>query len=180
MSETPSLPEATIPVVQRFVIGMDRLAINRATRNLESSALIYFWSTFQSTVDIPFPGAVTGSPVDDIAAVLAGSKPATIVFSDTLREPAVAKFITEEKDRFKSISIGETVDHYGGHLYFFGRKENVNALAQLYQRRGGDDAPLRADEGFHREAGEALGYPIEAIDDFIARISNSKEIAQQK
>lgn len=180
MSEKTLSHEPASVETQMFVADMNHAVVNTATRNLGSSERVQFWSTFQPTANILFPSKATGRTVDDISAVLAGSKPATILLLTDLNEPLVSKLITEEANRFESLYRDEAVDYYGHIKYFWGKEENVRNLANLYQGRGGDDSPLPADEGFHRAVGEALGYPIEAIDAFIAIISSSKEHVQRK
>jgi len=180
MTPYPSSHEPTSTEAQTFIAEMQRGDVARATVDLDSSQRIQFWSTFQSTIDIPFPSVATGREVDDIAAVTAGSKPATILMAEDFLDPMIDGFMTQQKDRIKLLSTSQAVDHYGGTKYFLGHEENVRILADLYQGRGGGDSPLPADENFHRAVGEALGYPKEAVDAFIAQIASLEEHAQQK
>lgn len=175
MSQNPSFREHTNTDTPPYSLGMDRLAINSATSGLNSSELVQFWSTFQSTEDVPNPAAATGRIVDDIAAVLAGSKPATLLDANEVYNPSVETFINDEEDHFDQLFFGQAVDYYGGRKYFVGKEENVRTLSELYEGRGGIDSPRPADENFHRAVGEALGYPTEAIDAFILRIVSSEQ-----
>ena len=174
-SYEPINPEPTV-----FTTGMGHAEIDRITESLNPSELIHFWGTFQARPDLLFPSATTQRPVDDVAAVMAGSKPATVMISEDLSDPLVVRLVEEEKDRFDTLSRSYAIDHYGGIKYFLGREENVKTLAEQYEGRGGDDSPKKADESFHRAVGEALGYPAEAIDAFVAGILASEERAKQK
>ena len=153
---------------------MDRSDILLATSNQTPSDRVKFWSTFQSTLELPSPSFATGSAADDVSAVVAGSKPATILRAEALADPLIKRLITQEAKQSTPLSMTKSVNYYGCPLYFLGKTANVTALAALYHGRGGDDSPLPADESFHRAVGAALGYPAEAIDNYITRISETK------
>jgi hypothetical protein len=175
MSEKPLIHETAGTEPQTYTIGLDPATVDIMTKDLSSSERVRFWSTFESTVDIPHPSIATGRMVDDVSAVFAGSKPAVIIFPEDLDDPLVKELFSEERDQYKSLAKRGARDYYGGQRYFLGKEENVKDLSELYFERGGDDSPRPADESFHRAVGSALGYSPEAINNFVAQISRSKE-----
>lgn len=180
MSSTPPTHEPIDPAPRVFTVGMERAEMYRITMTMDPKERVHFWSTFQSTAEVAFPSAATSRVVDDIAAVLSGSKPATIVSPEEAGEPSVNDLIEEENDRFNALSTAEAFDHYGGLKLFWGKPDSVSALANLYAGRGGADSPIPADESFHRAVGKALGYPPAAIDAFVERISSQDEYDRRK
>jgi hypothetical protein len=169
-AQTPH--ESPLGKDQTYQVGMDHETVRTLAGDLDSNERVQFWGTFESTVETPHPAIATGEPIDDIAAVLAGSKPAVIIEPGELEDPLVEKLLfQDERERYKSLTTAGARDYYGGQKYFLGQAENVKALVELYRDRGGDDSPRPADESFHRAVGEALGYAPEAIDNFIERTS---------
>lgn len=84
-----------------FVKGMDHFDISRAIASLDPISRVRFWSTFEPTVEFPYPSfAGVGSSIDDMAAVISGSKPATILTPGDLDtgKPAVATFLDFIRD----------------------------------------------------------------------------------
>ena len=133
---------------QTFDVGMDRLEVVNATRDLSPGERVRFWSTFQSSDEDTYPSVITGKTVDDVSAVLSGSKPATILELEDLEDPSIEELIAREQDRFGLLFVGETVDYYGRTKYFLGKSESVEALSELYRGRGGIESPLPVDEIF--------------------------------
>lgn len=154
---------------------MDPNTINAMTQDLGPTERVQFWSTFESTIDMPNPTRATGRAVDDVSAVFAGSKPAVIISPEDLDDPDIKELFTTERETYQGLTKRGARDHYGGQSYFLGQEENVAALQELYYDRGGDESPRSADEAFHRAVGEALGYAPEAIDSFIEQISKSNK-----
>lgn len=148
---------------------MGRDEAREATQYLGSHQRVQFWSSFESSVETPFPAMATGKFIDDIAAVFAGSKPATMFSPRILGNPAVRMLIAEEGDAFNRLSTAQSVDLFGGIACFIGLHENVENLAKLYSGRDGEGSPLPADTDFHRAVGQNLGYTDEAIADFLTR-----------
>ena len=171
MSETKpqsdQSPESDIEIPS-FTIDMDRAAVSKAVIDLEPEALVQFWASFQPTAEVLFPSVATGRTADDFAAVLSGSKPATILlehdFDDPLIDAIIGTLSTEEFDKLPSAMA---VDGFGGEKFFIGTQDSVDTLASLYEGRGTEELP--ADASFHRGVGEAVGYPSWAIDEFITK-----------
>lgn len=163
-------PESSIET-PRFTLDMNRAAVIEAVRDLDPSALVRFWASFQPTSEVLFPSVATGRSADDLAAVLAGSKPATILLEHDFKDPllnGLADTLSDEE--FDSMPVAAAVDGFGGEKFFIGTQESVDTLARLYQGRGTDELPADAD--FHRGVGEAVGYPSWAIDEFVANSHN--------
>jgi len=78
---------------------MDRLEVVNATRDLSPGERVRFWSTFQSSDEDTYPSVITGKTVDDVSAVLSGSKPATILELEDLEDPSIEELIAREQDR---------------------------------------------------------------------------------
>jgi hypothetical protein len=169
MPVPPSPHELASAESPTYTVGMDPAAIDALTRDLEPSQRVHFWSTFESTVDIPHPAMATGREVDDVAAVFAGSKPAAILLSEDLDNPLVTRLFDDEQERYRSLTAAGARDYYDYQRWFLGQEENVRALVELYRERGGDDSPRPADESFHRGVGHALGYSPAAIEAYIAQ-----------
>lgn len=163
MHETPTTEAPT------YAADMSPAAVNGATLNLSPSERIQFWRTFQPTANVPHPTILTGRIVDDMACVIAGSKPAAVMSSQDLNDPSVDNLLAEVKHdpHYSSLSQATAISDHGQYFYFLGKKENVKTLADLYRGRGSKALP--ADKAYHRAVGEALGYPTEAIDIYIAR-----------
>lgn len=176
MNTTQTPHELPLGKNQTYQVSLDHATVRTLTGDLSSNERVQFWSTFESTVETPHPSIATGEPVDDISAVLAGSKPAVIIEPSELNDPLVDKLLFHDmREQYKSLAAAGARDYYGGQKYFLGKERNVKALVELYRDRGGNGSPRPADESFHRSVGEALGYAPDAIDNFIERTSASNK-----
>lgn len=162
------VPNADFP---RYSAGMPREEVLKLTHNLDVEHLIDFWSTFESSVDVVSPYIASGYLSDDLAAVLAGSKPATLVTScDLERESPYFSALLEYANANKIDYSTSNAVTYNGHLMvIIGNQENVDELTELYDDSGPMGAEKPMDEQFHRAVGKALGYSEEAIDEFVER-----------
>lgn len=139
--------------------------IGAKLRILRPSELVHYWVTFRSTVELPFPSAITRDTVDDVAAVLAGSKPATLYEPrDSGRVRLLRQAIGDIADHLVS---GRAVDGFGTTHEFFGEPASVITLTERYNSVPNKPNPV--DDSFHRAVGRALGYPEEVIEAFITK-----------
>lgn len=136
---------------------------------LEPEELIEFWGDFKPNVDVAYPSIASDRPVDDVAAVISGAKPATLLTHDEFTSPENREIFVAGGDRTTSLSMTQATDFFGEVRYFLGRPDSVEVLAQQYAKLGepGAENPNMAD--FHREVGRALGYPEEAVESFLRK-----------
>lgn len=95
----------------------------------------------------------------DLAAVVAGAKPAALIDPSYLQSP-LGKLLTR-----RAIGKGMTVKIipvFVGHSAVVGKPTNTARLETLYRN-------AKDTEKFHTEVGRALGYTEEAIADFLQR-----------
>lgn len=148
---------------------MTPFEISMVTRGLDPRQLIQFWKTFRSTVHCPCPSRATGKPRDDLAAVLAQSKPAALFLAPDDPEPIdELNRVAVEDGLAKDILTGTVVLDTGFTIVIVGQKINFDGLSALYRQRqykhnGG------IGEEFHRGVGRLLGYTPEAIDSFVSK-----------
>jgi hypothetical protein len=145
--------------------------VANATHHLDPASRVEYWSTFQSVPEMPYPSFASGWTIDDIAAVIAGSKPAALLcFDDVYGDvPTVEGFLEEEERQLGAFTLGHiTIPHSrDGRLWFLGHPDSVSRLINIYQNK---DPNSRGSESFHRSVGEALGISRLAINDGVQRI----------
>lgn len=163
------IKEAAKADFPRYSTGMPREEVLRLTHNLDTKQLIDFWSTFESTVDAVSPYSASGYLSDDLAAVLAGSKPATLVSSSDLEResPYFSALLEYANANGIDHSTSSVVTNNGYLMVIIGRQENVDELTELYDGSGPPGTAKPMDDEFHRSVGKALGYSQEAIDEFV-------------
>jgi hypothetical protein len=132
--------------------------------SLTPSQLVERQRQFVSTKEVVCPQIITGNTIDDLAAVIAGRKPAAGVVPRAIEDYRWGGDILKlAKDQgYKQ----EDVEGWNGEaLMIIGKAENVDIISSTMKKY--IQSGLRPDENYHRVLGEQLGYPSEAIDDFI-------------
>ncbi|PIZ61376.1 hypothetical protein COY20_00375 [Candidatus Shapirobacteria bacterium CG_4_10_14_0_2_um_filter_40_12] len=110
---------------------------------------------FHPTPDKPTPSDLTNDETDDVAAVIAGTKPAALI-PERLTTPLV------DFARGKGFSVRKIQDLIGNNRLAIGLPENVDQIVMLVNNaREHGVSPL-----YHKLLGKALGYPDEAIKKF--------------
>jgi len=173
MLESSPLYKAPVSETSKFDVGMNKADIVRETLYLDSIERVEFWDTFRPSVHIPFPSAATEYYLDDIAAVLANSKPATLLTPRNYNSPESRSIFNDEEKRFSKLAIKHTLDFHGGIMVILGKEDSVEKLLQLYQTEVTTPSQTAPDT-FHIAVGKTLGYPQEAIDDFLKRVRSNR------
>lgn len=105
------------------------------------------------------PEKITGDESDDVAAVVAKTKPAAILRSSVIN-PSVIQLINRAYDQGLAVENIETGGK-GYKLLSVGEPWRVDRLKQIFETP-------RAKENYtlseHNEIGQLLGYPLEAIE----------------
>jgi hypothetical protein len=117
--------------------------------------LIAIMSSFTPTTQCPSPSHCAESSIADAAAVLAGTKPAAIIPANF--HPETSAILKKSKQH------GLAVRKYKDFIVL-GQQANVNAIITLFKNKQ-PNAPE-----WRRSVGRALGYPGEAIQDFLNKI----------
>jgi hypothetical protein len=117
---------------------------------------------FRSTVDYPSPSLLPhGSEKDDIAAVLAGTKPSAVIpNSPDLTEDEVFQALL----RIAALQ-GVHVEIHDGDYLMIGDRRTVGQLKECYDGVLSDDKNDKAERS--AKLGKLLGYCDEAIHDFV-------------
>lgn len=152
---------------RQFSVNTSCSIVELEVQGLQADNLINYWSTFEPTINAVFPGAASNRhAVDDIAAVLSGSKPAALFElsffdgGDSLFIDLIDKVV--ERD---DLNIKGGTGFGGSELVYMGLPEPVETLSYQYMNvRSGF---VGAD--FHIAVGSALGYPMYAIESFLRR-----------
>ncbi len=120
-------------------------------------------SEFIPSRHFPSPSVFTGREIDDVAAVIAGIKPSAIVTAiDAYKDFYELLFNRALQEGYV---IVEAVGFGGRKMYIIGKAETVEKILRLGEPYWRGDKTI--DEHYHRELGRLLGYPEEAIEDFI-------------
>lgn len=120
---------------------------------------------FGSSKEFATPAFLTGDEQYDIAAVIAGTKPAAIVA--VLNDDLVQRELIEEASDMgysvhKRQGFDPVTNKYLGDEYIVGDSETVEKLKYLK-----DNVELPFDRDYHIKMGELLGYDKYAIDEYI-------------
>lgn len=113
------------------------------------------------------PGSESGDPLDDLRAVLAGSKPATFISGAlTLEQHLSLASLLEKAKSQRGLTVEELDEGDGRKSYVVGSPDRVQDILEANLIKGTD-----TDEIIRREnlMGRALGYPQTHIDAHIAR-----------
>jgi hypothetical protein len=132
-----------------------------------ASDLVEKMKGFVSTRAAPSPSFLTGDQQADLAAVVAGSKPAALVPEEEGERQK--ELLDMAKDRGLTIKEIEDIQpDYTFKSYIVGVPENVKKISDIEDIAG--NVPLSdkiITDDVHRDFGNALGYTPVAIEDFI-------------
>jgi hypothetical protein len=132
----------------------------------KASNMIEEMKKFKSSKYAPSPIFVTNNQNYDLAAVIAGTKPAAIIEWDNTDEQK--ELLTKAAENGLYLEYFPQYDKKTGELVsnslIVGEYDNVKKIIGLHE--------AEVDERFHRELGNALGYDKDSIDEFIDSIDN--------
>jgi hypothetical protein len=119
---------------------------------------------FRPTAEVHSPSVRTKRLRDDVAAVVAGSKPAAIVSQLTIDRELWGPHILLLAQQ-RGLTVKPLADLFGRNdrLVVVGLRANVEEIEKL--TAAGRRTPATAD--YHRRLGKALGYSKEAIEKFV-------------
>jgi len=129
----------------------------RVQADAAAKARVARWRDWKSTPDQLHPGAATHDQLDDVAAVVAGSKPAAVFWVWTIGRGQQA-----ELAELLRMGLDQGLEVFGNGEYLedislvVGLPENVKALKQLV--KGDHSAP-----GWERKVSLLLGYHAETV-----------------
>jgi len=130
----------------------------------QAEAIIRIVKAFKPEGEFVSPAQLSNREIDDVAAVIAGIKPAAIAndqraWRDVSRElysmAAESGYVVSEAEGFG-----------GGRVKVVGSPERVQEIVELVQEQAKRGEP---DENYHRKLGKLLGYSEQSINDFIER-----------
>lgn len=140
-----------------------RNTLNKSLVNAEKLArnLIVQMLGFRSTADYPAPSYLpNGNARDDLAAVLAGTKPAAIIptLFETVEDPVFQAMLKIAADQ------NVHVEEFDEDRLLVGDRRTVEKLKEVFKNRSSNK-----EERIQRstDMGILLGYSQEAIDEFV-------------
>lgn len=128
------------------------------------SLLVKEWQNFTPTGQHPSPSSITHNETSDLAAVVANRKPAAIICQPSLKGNWLVPVLVDAALE-NGFQVRESLDLTGQPILIVGQSSNVTTLQQLFNTvQNRPVTPL-----FHQQVGEALGYPPEAISNFLSK-----------
>jgi len=117
---------------------------------------------FVSSEDIPAPSFLTGDQLSDVAAVVAGSKPAAVI-SYSEGDPRQEKMLERARGRGLVVEfIDDNLPDLKSKSIVVGKPANVDAIKRLRNSVSGNPP-----DAYHIVFGRALGYHPAAIKKFV-------------
>ena len=133
-----------------------------------ASEMVEKMKGFKSSREAPAPDFITMDDNADIAAVIAGTKPAALVGKSS--EPVQKELLDMALNSGFVVEVVKQYDPVTGNYlwddYVVGRPENVSKILELVALNV-KDMDVAVSEEHHRELGLSLGYDPQAIEDFI-------------
>lgn len=155
---------------KRWSDDIDDLLGDDSSKLVEKAAgLIDFYKFYHASTECPTPSSKEGaSHADDIAAIIAGTKPATVFDESILgRNPLVVLLLREAYIRGFDI---ETVDNFNQtRSVVVGVPHNVRQIVQIMGQAVKHDA---VSYYYYERLGDLIGLPEESIDNFIKNIKD--------
>jgi len=147
---------------------------------ISAEDMVLKMKNFKSTKDIPSPNFMEGNELYDLAAVVAGSKPAAMIAkSDDCR---LNKLVEMAKEYGFVVDDIEDIDPESGEKlgesYIIGKGENVENLKRLHLNAINaalTDPSLFDWDNYSREVGKNLGYNNDAIEDYIKALKEGRK-----
>jgi hypothetical protein len=131
--------------------------------------LIDKYSFYNASVECPTPSCKEGATLaDDLAAVLAGTKPATVIEESALgRYPVIPFMICEANARGMSM---QTVHNFSNtKSVVVGVEYNVKEISEIMQRAVQNK---EVNAYYYERLGDLLGLPQESVESFISNLKD--------
>jgi hypothetical protein len=141
----------------------------------EAEQLVENQKDFVASKELISPSLYTGRNIDDVAAVIAGKKPAAIIHKDDIREDVVPELFKLAQE--KGYSIREDIGFGNQKRYIVGKQENVERIVNFSQHYVKHNF---TDENYHWMLGRLLGYPEEAIKEWLVKWRDMQEKQKQE
>lgn len=143
------------------VSGIDVIIEQQAARK-KAEEIIESVKDFKPTKEFVSPSQFSGREIDDVAAVIAGIKPAALAGDQRAWRDVAKELYTIASER--GYAVNDVGGFGGGIVKVVGSPERAKEIADLVKEHVGRD---EADENYHRKLGKLLGYPEQSINDFI-------------